>query len=434
VAGPLEAALAPVAEPASEALFSKLRPGPGKSAAEVEEHQRARTHSAMLGIVNERGYEAVTVRELARLAGVSTRTFYEHYSGKQECFLRTHELIIKRLLRRIAVAEADQCEQDLRGSLGAIVSALFEEVARDPDAARLMLIEAYAVSSVSEQVRWAERTLEARIADTFDHAPGTLEQPALLVRAIQAGLMSVTRARLLEGREDKLVGLVGEITEWAASLYESVTAQPVGLDRPRRQGTAEVSCPPGPSGPVGDGAQDSSGSDLALILSTVARLISGDGPDDYTASRICLATGISRERFEAHFTSVADCLIEVLEQRSQQVLENAKRAKLAANSAAVGNELAMAMLCREFAREPRLARLRFIGVFSLGPEGLGSHRAFIEALAALLGEHRGPGAAVAQPAAEASAGAIWGTIRHYVAGGHSQRLPRVSPFLARLAS
>lgn len=433
MAGPLEAALAPAAEPASEALFAKLRPGPGKSAAEVEEHQRARTHSAMLGIVNERGYEAVTVRELARLAGVSTRTFYEHYSGKQECFLRTHELIVRRLLRRIAIAEADEREQDLRGRLGAMISALFEEIARDPHAARLMLIEAYAVSSVSEQVRWAERAFEARIAEIFDRAPGALEQPALLMGAVRAGLMSVARTRLLEGRESKLAGLVGGITEWAASLYESVAAEPVDSGRSRRRGTAEVSCPPGPSSPVGDGARGS-GTDRTLILSTVARLVSGDGPDEYTASRICLATGISRERFEVHFASVADCLIEVLEQRSEQVLASAERAKLAADSPMAGNELAMAILCREFTREPRLARLRFVGVFNLGPEGLRSHQAFIGALAELLGERRESHAPSTQLAAEVSAGAIWGTIRHYVAAERPQRLPRVSPFLARLVA
>jgi AcrR family transcriptional regulator len=377
----------------------------------------------MLGIVNERGYEAVTVRELARLAGVSTRTFYEHYSGKEECFLRTHELIVKRLLRRIAIAEAGECGQGLRGRIGAIASAIFEEVVRDPHAARLILIEAYAVSPVFDQVRWAERAFEARIAEAFDSAPGTLEHPVLLARAVQAGLMSVARIRLLEERERELPGLVDGVTEWAVSLYESVTAGPVDCDRQRKRGTAEASCPPGPSSPVGDGARGS-GNDRTLILSTVARLISADGPDEYTVSRICQATGISRERFDAHFASLGECLIEVLDRRSEELLASARRDKSAG----------MAILCREFAREPRLARLRFVGVLTLGPEGLRSHERFIRALGRLIGESPESGSSTEGLAAEASAGAIWGSMRHYVASDLPQRLPRVSPFLARLTT
>src|SRR4051812_40348248 len=81
--------------------YEKLKPGPGKGAVDVARHQRRRIHSAMVKTVAERGYGAVTVRELARVAGVSTRTFYRHYPSKEECFLRVHQLIVRRVLRGI---------------------------------------------------------------------------------------------------------------------------------------------------------------------------------------------------------------------------------------------------------------------------------------------------------------------------------------------
>ena len=73
----------------SEALYGKLRPGPGRSPSDVAAHQRMRIHGAMVEIAGEQGYEAVTVRGLTRTAGVSSRTFYERFEGKEECFLET---------------------------------------------------------------------------------------------------------------------------------------------------------------------------------------------------------------------------------------------------------------------------------------------------------------------------------------------------------
>ena len=74
------------------ALYRKLSPGPAHPAREVASHQRARICGAMLAAVAERGYAAVTVRELVRLAGVSTHTFYELFGGKEGCLLGTYEL------------------------------------------------------------------------------------------------------------------------------------------------------------------------------------------------------------------------------------------------------------------------------------------------------------------------------------------------------
>src|ERR1035438_298370 len=94
--------------------YPHLHPGPGLSHEQVASHQRARIYAAMIELVAERGYGAVTVLELARLAGVSKHTVYEHFpGGKQECFLCTYELIVRRSSRRVGAAQKD-C-RDWRG-------------------------------------------------------------------------------------------------------------------------------------------------------------------------------------------------------------------------------------------------------------------------------------------------------------------------------
>ena len=97
----------------------------------------------MIEIVAERGYSAVTVRDLARLAQISSRAFYEHFSSKEDCFLQAHELVVvRRAAKRTIASQAG--EQDWQEQLRLAFRAFIRELARDPRAARLALIDAHA--------------------------------------------------------------------------------------------------------------------------------------------------------------------------------------------------------------------------------------------------------------------------------------------------
>jgi hypothetical protein len=73
----------------------QLHPGPGLPASDVAAHQSARIRRAMIEVVADRGYEAVKVRELVRLAGVSSRAFYELFESKESCFLPVSHVILE---------------------------------------------------------------------------------------------------------------------------------------------------------------------------------------------------------------------------------------------------------------------------------------------------------------------------------------------------
>src|SRR5690242_16547313 len=71
-------------------LYKRLPRGPhrlGRRA--VAQHQRLRIHGAMVQAVASGGYEALSVRQVIALAGVSRRSFYEQFASKQDCFLAT---------------------------------------------------------------------------------------------------------------------------------------------------------------------------------------------------------------------------------------------------------------------------------------------------------------------------------------------------------
>lgn len=69
-------------------------PPPATSVSEVgdpvEEHTlavRRRLEDAMAAAVTEKGLAATTIADVARHAGTSKRTFYEHYADKTQCYL-----------------------------------------------------------------------------------------------------------------------------------------------------------------------------------------------------------------------------------------------------------------------------------------------------------------------------------------------------------
>src|ERR1700704_2680797 len=91
---------------------------------QVAADQRERLYEATIQAVNERGFVATTISDLVAGAGVSRRSFYEHFENKEECLLATYDALIERLTARIA--EADDPEQEWTGQIESFVRALFE--------------------------------------------------------------------------------------------------------------------------------------------------------------------------------------------------------------------------------------------------------------------------------------------------------------------
>src|SRR5271168_4540645 len=86
-------------------LYKRLPHGPHRlERDEVVLNQRARIHGAMIEAVAHDGYEGTSVKRVIELAGVSRRSFYEQFANKEDCFLVTFDLIVKRDLQQIRTA------------------------------------------------------------------------------------------------------------------------------------------------------------------------------------------------------------------------------------------------------------------------------------------------------------------------------------------
>src|SRR5918995_4482191 len=105
----------------------------------VEASQRTRLLEAVGRAVAERGYAAATIDDVVRRAGVSKKTFYDHFADKQDCFLAAYEAASEELLARVEEAHAGDGDWLERTRAG--IAAYLRWLAADPALARVYLVE-----------------------------------------------------------------------------------------------------------------------------------------------------------------------------------------------------------------------------------------------------------------------------------------------------
>ncbi len=410
-------------------LYEKLKPGPGRSTEEVTEHQRARLRAAMLELVAERGYWAVTVRDLAQRASVSSRAFYKHYADKEECFLRTLELIARRVDWRVSAAQ--EGEADWRSCLRHTIDAYLCELQRDPHAARLLLIDAYVAGPLTlEHVRRAERSLELRLTRCFDlAASGSTLQP-LIGRGMAGGVMCVARSRLARGEEDALTELADDLTVWAGSVFETVSGisstDDPGTIFSQSHGAARTNLQQ-LSWPASD--------ERGLIVMALAKLAAVEKYHELTVRKVRDSAGASSRKFSTHFTNVADCFEDAIELYGTATISQLTRHGGKGGNESPNGESAdpIALLCKGIVDDPALATLCFADIFGPGPGGVQSLDRVIGAVKAAFVESAAR-PDVSPVVHEASAAAIWAALREEIHAGRRHRLHEVAWQLRALAS
>jgi AcrR family transcriptional regulator len=104
--------------------------------------QRGRMLSAMADAVARKTYAGTTVADVVASAGVSRKTFYEHFKDKEECFLAAFDAGVSMLLEAITGAEPD--DPSWLGLMRARSRAYLDTLASHPAMARTFLIEVFA--------------------------------------------------------------------------------------------------------------------------------------------------------------------------------------------------------------------------------------------------------------------------------------------------
>jgi AcrR family transcriptional regulator len=167
----------------------------------VAASQRTRLLEAVGRAVAEKGYAAATIDDIVRGAGVSKKTFYEHFRDKLDCFLAAYEAASDELLTRLR--EAQSAPEGWLDRTRAGILAYLRWLAAEPALARVFLIEVAAAGPVAAERR--ER-IRDRYADVLrelqDDARAEIQAlprlPAEVFHAVVAAVDELVVRRIRE--------------------------------------------------------------------------------------------------------------------------------------------------------------------------------------------------------------------------------------------
>ena len=172
--------------------------------------QRGRLLDAMAQAVAEHGYGATTVAHVVAFAGVSRKTFYEHFSDKEDCFLALYDTGIAYVLARIEEAlRAATLDGGPRARVAVGLRAFLDVLAEEPAFSRAIILEVHAAGEQALLRRRA--TLEA-FAQRYEeiNAETRAEDPSIpalhhdIAVALVAAVLELAAIRIADGRTDSL--------------------------------------------------------------------------------------------------------------------------------------------------------------------------------------------------------------------------------------
>jgi AcrR family transcriptional regulator len=171
----------------------------------VAASQRTRLLEAVGRAVADRGYAAATIDDIVGDAGVSKKTFYEHFNDKLDCFLAAYEAASDELLEHMTAAEedavpretgSDPVSREWLARTRAGIHAYLRWLAAEPALARVFLIEIAAAGPAALELR--ER-MRDRYADRMRELQAADSVPDEIFHAVVAGADDLVVRRLREG-------------------------------------------------------------------------------------------------------------------------------------------------------------------------------------------------------------------------------------------
>jgi AcrR family transcriptional regulator/DNA-binding HxlR family transcriptional regulator len=193
--------------------------------------QRARVLDATVGLVCESGARQLTVRRVTVRAGVSSKTFYDLFSDRDECLLAAFDRAVEQLatVARSAYAVEGGWVARVRNTLDALLVFLDGE----SRLRRYVFVEALACGPRVLERR--ARVLEelAGVLDTgrADTKAGR-ELPPLTAEGVLGAVWGVIHARLLEVNPGPLSDLLHPLMATIVLPYRGPAAATCELSRP----------------------------------------------------------------------------------------------------------------------------------------------------------------------------------------------------------
>jgi AcrR family transcriptional regulator len=115
----------------------------------VARSQRERLIAAVVRVTAAKGYQATSVADILKAAGVGRESFYRYFENKEDCFLAANDMLIDDLEAGVVEAYGQPAPWPARVRMG--LAKVLTWLAADPDIARVMMIEMGTVGPVATE-------------------------------------------------------------------------------------------------------------------------------------------------------------------------------------------------------------------------------------------------------------------------------------------
>jgi AcrR family transcriptional regulator/DNA-binding MarR family transcriptional regulator len=216
--------------------------GPRGGGLYVSAAQRERLLEAALAVVAEEGYRRMSVRRVAGRARVSSKTFYDLFADREDCFLTAFDQAVEEFATAVVPAFMGEREWSVRIRAG--LAVLLARLDGEPALRTLVFVEALGAGP-----RVLERRAEvlAILRDAVDQGRDSMsagrELPALTAEGVIGAAFGVIYARLLDAAPDPLIGLLNPLMAMLVLPYRGHAASARELSRPIPELAAAVDTP-----------------------------------------------------------------------------------------------------------------------------------------------------------------------------------------------
>jgi AcrR family transcriptional regulator len=479
-------------EPRGPGRYRRLPTGAhGLDPEEVRRDQRERLQTALIELIAERGYQAVRILDLTKLARVSRPTFYSLYVDKEELFLAAYDEIAKRTANTIMTAYETQGSPGER--LRRAMRAFAELAAAEPEAVSLMVLGAFgagprALERRNRTLQALEQSIRVTRAEIARGGGGSTGARGggssrgrrsgagsadagaggggidLTVKVILGGIREVTAARLRRGQASELPGLADELAAWAESYPAKL---PAGLEHPsttaeRKSARDARHARDAQASEAEDGralliaserARQAEGrlpsgrhdlprqfivkNQRERIVDATAAIVAEKGLAGLTIPEIARRANVSHQTFYEMYPTKHDAFLGAQKVGLHQALGIAVQAYEAQGEDwAMGVASGIRALLDYLASEPAHAHLTVVDTFAASPLAIEIRDTGLHGFAAYLqpGYHHVPaGRSVPGIAPEAIAGGIWQVLHNHIEHERIEDIAELAPQLVYVA-
>jgi AcrR family transcriptional regulator len=190
--------------------------------------QRARMQDGIMRAVAHKGYGNVSVGDVVAAAGVSKRTFYEHFADKEECFLEAYRTGSQAVVEDIAAAVRASGETDWEERMRVGLDAYTRTLASEPDLAQTLLVDVLGAGPRAIALR---RQVLGAFAELFRPGPDGSDVlaavPDTFRRALVGAVGELVQEHIYEHGAESLPELAPTLAEVARAVISAGSlAQP----------------------------------------------------------------------------------------------------------------------------------------------------------------------------------------------------------------